>query len=151
MSCRDTPSMSCIVPIQKQGMKTSLKCLRATTGTTNSPWHSIPSQKHIQSKYIKTKKNKSCIRDGETYIYSETSIYLSRIIRFPGSVVQFLWSLSESYFNYGSCICFPGSIVSFSDTRQKRWIEVSLYMDQELSLCTVSWRYMGEWRYISTI
>jgi hypothetical protein len=34
----------------------------------------------------------------------------------PGSVVQFLWSLSESYFNYGSCIyCFPGSIVSFSD------------------------------------
>jgi hypothetical protein len=48
--------------------------------------------------------------------YSETSIYRSRIIRFPGSVVQFLWSLSESYFNCGSRIyCFPGSIVSFSD------------------------------------
>jgi hypothetical protein len=52
-----------------------------------------------------------------------------RIIRFPGSVIQFLWSLSESYFNYGSCICcFPGSIVSFSDPWRKRWIEVSLYM-----------------------
>jgi hypothetical protein len=47
-------------------------------------------------------------------IYSETSIYRSRIIRFPGSVVQCLWSLSESYFNYGSRIyCFPGSIVFF--------------------------------------
>jgi hypothetical protein len=49
-------------------------------------------------------------------VYSETSIYRSRIIHFPGSVVQFLWSLSESYFIYGSRIyCFPGSIVSFSD------------------------------------
>jgi hypothetical protein len=60
--------------------------------------------------------------------YSETSIYCSQIIRFPGSVVQFLWSLSESYLNYGSCIyCFPRSIVSFSNPRWKRWIEVSLY------------------------
>jgi hypothetical protein len=39
----------------------------------------------------------------------------------PGSVFQFLWSLSESYFNYGSRIyLFPGSIVSFSDPRRKR-------------------------------
>jgi hypothetical protein len=39
----------------------------------------------------------------------------------PGSVVQYLWSLSESYFNYGSHIyCFPGSIISFSDPQQKR-------------------------------
>jgi hypothetical protein len=54
-------------------------------------------------------------------MYSETSIYRSQIIRFPGSVVQFLWSLSESYFNYGSHIyCFPRSIVYFSDPRQKR-------------------------------
>jgi hypothetical protein len=46
--------------------------------------------------------------------YSETSIYCSQIIRFPGSVVQFLWSLSESYLNYGSRIyCLPGSIISF--------------------------------------
>jgi hypothetical protein len=61
--------------------------------------------------------------------YSETSDYHSRIIRFPSSVVQFLWSLSESYFNYGSRIYrFPGSIVSFSDPRRKRWIEVSLYL-----------------------
>jgi hypothetical protein len=38
----------------------------------------------------------------------------------PGSVVQFLWSLSESYFNYGSRIYrFPGSIVSFSDPLTK--------------------------------
>jgi hypothetical protein len=60
--------------------------------------------------------------------FSETYIYCSRIIRFPGSVVQFLWSLSESYFNHGSHIyCFPGSIVSFSDPQRKRWIEVSLY------------------------
>jgi hypothetical protein len=60
--------------------------------------------------------------------YSETSIYRSWIIRFPGSVIQFLWSLSESYFNYGSRIySFPGSIISFSDPRRKRWIEVSLY------------------------
>jgi hypothetical protein len=52
--------------------------------------------------------------------YSETSVYRSRIIRFLRSVVQFLWSLSESYFNYGSRIyCFPGSIVSFSDPRRK--------------------------------
>jgi hypothetical protein len=36
--------------------------------------------------------------------YSETSIYRSRIIRFPRSVLQFLWSLSESYINYGSRI-----------------------------------------------
>jgi hypothetical protein len=58
--------------------------------------------------------------------YSET--YCSWIIRFPGSVVQFLWSLSESYFNYGSHIyCFPGSIVFFSDPQQEWWIEVSLY------------------------
>jgi hypothetical protein len=65
------------------------------------------------------------------YIYSETSIYRSWIIRFPRSVVQFLWSLSESYFNYGSRIyCFPGSIVSFSDPRRKRWIGVSLYISQ---------------------
>jgi hypothetical protein len=42
-------------------------------------------------------------------LYSETSIYRSRIIRFPGSIIQFLWSLSESNFNYGS------RIVSFSD------------------------------------
>jgi hypothetical protein len=62
-----------------------------------------------------------------THIYSETSICRSQIIRFPGSVVQFLWSLSESYFNYGSRIyCFPGSIVSFLDPQRKRWIEVSL-------------------------
>jgi hypothetical protein len=55
------------------------------------------------------------------YIYSETSICCSQIIRFLGSVVQFLWSLSESYFNYGSRIyCFLGSVVSFSDPRQKR-------------------------------
>jgi hypothetical protein len=61
--------------------------------------------------------------------YSGTSIYRSRIICFPRSVVQFLWSLSESYLNYGSRIyCFPGSIVSFSDPRRKRWIEVSLYL-----------------------
>jgi hypothetical protein len=60
--------------------------------------------------------------------YSETSLYRSQIIRFSVSIVQFLWSPRESYFNYGSCIyCFPGSIVSFSDPRQKRWIEVSLY------------------------
>jgi hypothetical protein len=69
--------------------------------------------------------------------YSETSIYRSQIIRFSGSVVQFLWSLSESYFNYGSCIyCFPGSIVSFSDLRRKRWIEVSLYTETILMLTT---------------
>jgi hypothetical protein len=50
-------------------------------------------------------------------IYSETSIYRSRIIRF----------LSESYLNYGSRIyCFPGAIVSFSDPQQKL-TEVSLY------------------------
>jgi hypothetical protein len=56
-----------------------------------------------------------------TSMYGETSIYRSGIIRFPGSVVKFLWSLSESYFSYGSRIyCFPGSIVSFSDPRQKR-------------------------------
>jgi hypothetical protein len=62
-------------------------------------------------------------------LYSETSIYRSQIIRFPGSVVQFVWSLSESYFNYGSRIyCFPGSILSFSDPRWKWWIEVSLYL-----------------------
>jgi hypothetical protein len=61
--------------------------------------------------------------------YTETSIYCSRIIRFPGYVVQFLWPLGESYFNYGSRIyCFPGSIVSLSDPRRKRWIEVSLYL-----------------------
>jgi hypothetical protein len=54
-------------------------------------------------------------------VYSETSIYRSLIIRFPGSVIQFLWSLSESYFSYGSRIyCFPGSIVSFPDPRRKR-------------------------------
>jgi hypothetical protein len=63
------------------------------------------------------------------YIYNETSIYCSWIIRFPRSVLQFLWSLSESYFSYGSRIyCFPGSIISFSDLRRKRWIEVSLYI-----------------------
>jgi hypothetical protein len=53
--------------------------------------------------------------------YSEISIYCSRIIRFPGSVVQFLWSLSKSYFNYGSRnYCFPRSVVSFSDPQRKR-------------------------------
>jgi hypothetical protein len=56
----------------------------------------------------------------KSVLYSETSIYRSQIIRFPGSVIQFLWSLSESYLNYGSCIyCFPGSIVSFSDPPMK--------------------------------
>jgi hypothetical protein len=61
--------------------------------------------------------------------YSETSNYRSRIIRFPGSSFQFLWSLRESYFNCGSRIyCFPGSIVYFSDSWRKRWIEVSLYL-----------------------
>jgi hypothetical protein len=61
----------------------------------------------------------------------------------PGSVVQFLWSLSESYFNYGSHIyCFPGSIVSFSDPRRKRWIEVSLYncsQEEETPLAFHHW------------
>jgi hypothetical protein len=33
--------------------------------------------------------------------YSETSIYRSRIYSFPGSIVQFLWSLNKSYLNYG--------------------------------------------------
>jgi hypothetical protein len=56
----------------------------------------------------------------------------------PGSIVQFLWSLSESYLNYGSCIyCFPGSIVSFSDPRPKRWIEVSLYWVTCIFSCNV--------------
>jgi hypothetical protein len=36
------------------------------------------------------------------YDYSETSIYRSQIIRFPESIVHFLWSLSESYLNYGN-------------------------------------------------
>jgi hypothetical protein len=35
-------------------------------------------------------------------IYSETSIYRSQIYRFPGSFVQFLWSLNKSYLNYGN-------------------------------------------------
>jgi hypothetical protein len=61
-------------------------------------------------------------------IYSETSIV-------PGSVIQFLWSLGESYLNYGSRIYrFPGSIVSFSDPRWKRWIEVSLILQQDKML-----------------
>jgi hypothetical protein len=52
--------------------------------------------------------------------YSETSICRSRIIGFPGSVVQSVWSMSESYLNYGSRIyCFPGSIVSFSEPPAK--------------------------------
>jgi hypothetical protein len=68
------------------------------------------------------------------YIYSETSIYRSRVIHFPRSVIQFLWFPSESYFNYGSCIyCFPVSIVSFSDPLRERWIEVSLYMYEDCS------------------
>jgi hypothetical protein len=33
--------------------------------------------------------------------HPETSIYHS-IILFPGSIAQFLWSLSESYLNYGN-------------------------------------------------
>jgi hypothetical protein len=62
------------------------------------------------------------------FLHSETSIYRSRLTRFLGSIIQFLWSLSESYLNYGSRIyCFPGSIVSLSDPRRKRWIEVPLY------------------------
>jgi hypothetical protein len=49
------------------------------------------------------------------------------------SVIQFLWSLSESYFNYGSRIyCFHRSIVSSSDPRWKRWIEVSLYVKYDM-------------------
>jgi hypothetical protein len=36
------------------------------------------------------------------YKYSETSIYCSQIIRFPGYVVQFLWSLRKSYLNCGN-------------------------------------------------
>jgi hypothetical protein len=51
-------------------------------------------------------------------MYSETSIYRSQMYRFPGSIVQFLRSLSESYLNYGnktginrlSIYCFPASI-----------------------------------------
>jgi hypothetical protein len=67
---------------------------------------------------------KGLVVTNELY-YSETSIYHSWIIRFPGSVVQFLWSLSEFYLNYGSRIyCFPGSIVSFSDPRWKRFTTV---------------------------
>jgi hypothetical protein len=81
---------------------------------------------------------------GTVCIYSESSIYHSRIIHFPRSVVQFLWSLSESYFKYGSRnYCFPGSIVSFSDPRRKR-IEVSLYtvrvfifLHREVAACIV--------------
>jgi hypothetical protein len=68
-----------------------------------------------------------CLTFRSSYV-QWTSSYRSGIIRFPGSVVQFLWSLSKSYFNYGSRIyCFPGSIVSFSDPQRKRWIEVPLY------------------------
>jgi hypothetical protein len=51
-------------------------------------------------------------------LYSETSIYRSRIYRFPGSVVQFRWSLNKSDLNYGnktridrsSIYRFPASI-----------------------------------------
>jgi hypothetical protein len=52
-------------------------------------------------------------------IYSETSIYRSRKYRFPGSTIQFLWSLNKSYLNYGnktrinrySIIIFPHILV----------------------------------------
>jgi hypothetical protein len=88
---------------------------------------------HLQGRTVSQARNQHILtfawRDRKTQ--NETSIYHSRIICFPGSVVQFLWSLSESYFNYGSRIyCFPGSIVSFSDPQQKRWIEVSLYLSR---------------------
>jgi hypothetical protein len=51
-------------------------------------------------------------------IYSETSTYHSQMYLLPGSIVQFLWSLSESYLNYGnetrtnrsSIYRFPASI-----------------------------------------
>jgi hypothetical protein len=51
--------------------------------------------------------------DISTYLVEiQWNLYRSRIIRFPRSVIQ--WSLSESYFKYGSCIyCFPGSIFFF--------------------------------------
>jgi hypothetical protein len=62
----------------------------------------------------------------ETNLWQPNTVKPLSIV--PGSIVQFLWSLSESYFNYGSRIyCFPRSIVSFSDPRRKRRIEVSLY------------------------
>ena len=35
-------------------------------------------------------------------MYSETSIYHSRMYCFSISIVQFLWSLNDSYLNYGN-------------------------------------------------
>jgi hypothetical protein len=47
-------------------------------------------------------------------IYSDTSIYRSRMYRFPGSIVQFLWSLNKSYLNYGNKTRInPSSIYRF--------------------------------------
>jgi hypothetical protein len=67
-----------------------------------------------QAVFVQTISARFDAKDVKYSMYSET-IYRSQIIRFPGSIVQFLWSLSESYLNYGSRIyCFPGSIVSFS-------------------------------------
>jgi hypothetical protein len=72
---------------------------------------------------------KGLLRDVKENFHIQWNLYRSQIIRFPGSVVQFLWSLSEWNFNYIFCIyCLPGSIVSFSDPGRKRWIEVSLYI-----------------------
>jgi hypothetical protein len=45
--------------------------------------------------------------------YSETSIYCSPTIRFPGSVVQFLWSLSESSTMAPASIVFPDPLFLF--------------------------------------
>jgi hypothetical protein len=46
--------------------------------------------------------------------YSETSIYHSRMYRFPGSIVRILWSLNKSYLNYENKTHIPFFDLSFS-------------------------------------
>jgi hypothetical protein len=48
-------------------------------------------------------------------MYDETLIYRSQMYCFPGSIVQFLWSLNKSYLNYGNKTCISrSSIYRFS-------------------------------------
>jgi hypothetical protein len=51
-------------------------------------------------------------------------------IVFPGSILQFLWSLNKPYFKLASTYLLPISTILFQDPWQKWWIKVSLYSVQ---------------------
>jgi hypothetical protein len=121
-SVRGNEDSSCLTPLGHchRPRLTIISYLKLMNGKRTPLAHMCtPWTEPLQYSVLLLTTRKSTSNNGpERRKYSETSIYRSRIYRFPESIVQFLWSMNKSYLNYGnktridrsSIYRFPASI-----------------------------------------